>query len=135
MYPLPDIPSEKRKDIIEHLERYKENIMNKSSLSTQDPNKVLAIRALLSNKGSSIISFIRGSSSFVKDNNDTSLNELLAYLNNIITEPLTDQGQGQGQGPDPRYSTLICDDVDKLFIQFPFTPTLYHINNLTKSND
>ena len=128
MDPLPEIPPGKLEDIIGHLQTYKANILNRSSLTSQDPNRILEIKALLSKKGSSIISFLRGSNSFVKDESDSNLNELLVYLNNTINEPLTEQGQ------DPRYSTIIRDYVDKLFIQFPLTPTLGHIDNLTKSN-
>ena len=124
MAELPDIPPEKLQAIIGQLERYKGTILNRSSLSSQDPSRIIEIKALLSKKGSSIILFMKRSGAFVNDSADTNLNELLASLNNVINE----------EGQDPRYSTTICDYVDKLFIQFPLTPTLSHIENLTKSD-
>ena len=124
MDPLPEIPPGKLEDIIGHLQIYKANILNRSSLTSQDPNRILEIKALLSKKGRSIILFTKNSGAFVNDSTDTNLNELLNYLDMIIKD-----------AKDPRYSTLICDYVDKLFIQFPLTPTLGHIDNLTKSND
>ena len=124
MAELPDIPPEKLQAIIGQLERYKGTILNRSSLSTQDPSRIIEIKALLSKKGSSIILFMKRSGAFVNDSADTNLNELLASLNNVIND----------ESQDPRYSTIICDYVDKLFIQFPLTPTLSHIENLTKSD-
>jgi hypothetical protein len=125
MAELHDIPPEKLQAIIGQLERYKGTILNRSSLSTQDPSRIIEIKALLSKKGSSIILFMKRSGAFVNDSADTNLNELLASLNNVINDE---------EGQDPRYSTIICDYVDKLFIQFPLTPSLSHIENLTKSD-
>ena len=117
-YPIPPLI---RKKIISLLDEHRKKIINGETMNDQDPSSISDIRKILASKASTIDNYFNRPRLYIKDPSDTELNTLIQLLDNL-RDPA-----------NPRYPTEISSCINILFIQFPFTLSQSHINNLMKT--
>jgi len=117
-YPIPLLI---RKKIISLLDQYRKNYINGETMKDQDPSSISDIRMTLSSKANNINNYFNRPDLYVEDTGDAELKRLLQILSNL------------SDMENPTYPTEISRCVNILFVQFPFTLSQTHINNLMKT--
>jgi len=117
VYPIDKVI---RKKIISLIDEYRKKYVKGETMKDQDPSSIRDIRKTLESKANTIDKYFNRPQLYKQDPSDIELNTLLHLLDN-----LSDHN-------NPRYPTEISRCVNILFIQFPFTLSQGHINNLMK---